>query len=287
MRFKVICLMIFSFLQVSGAWALEICGDLKQGELVLIKNIDAEKIIISEGEKDTKYNIGSDKSVLVALHRDAPQKNELHIYSSKAPEIIYDLNIMPVKWDVQRVNGVSQHKVSPQSVHQKEIEREREDVNKALSTYSNYNFWQEEFIEPIKGRRINGHFGYQRIFNGIPRNPHNGTDISAPEGTEVHASGSGKVILSGKDYFYTGNMIIIDHGAGLQTIYAHLQKSAVAVGDMVKKGDVIGYVGKTGRATGPHLHWGASLNGIRFRPHSLLNINKKGCKTLQDKDGGK
>lgn len=285
MRFKVICLMIFSFLQISEAKALEICGDLKQGELVLVKNADAEGIIVSEGVNNTEYDVGEDKIALIALHRDAPRKIKLRLYSSKAPATIYDLNVMPAKWDVQRVNGVSQHKVTPRQSHQKEINRELKDVNKALSTRSDYDFWHEEFIEPIKGGRINGHFGNQRIFNGIPKNPHNGTDIAVPEGTEVHAAGGGKVVLSGKDYFYTGNMVIIDHGAGLHTIYAHLQKSAVVVGDMVKKGDVIGYVGKTGRATGPHLHWGASLNGIRFRPYSLLNINKSGCKTLHDKNG--
>lgn len=278
--------MIFSFLGISDVLALEICGDLKQGELVLIKNIEAEKVVFSNGDKSNEYNVGSDKTLLMALHRNAPRKAELHLYSSKTSDFNYELNILPTKWSVQRVNGVSQHKVLPQSSHQKEIEREQKDVNKALSVYSDYDFWREEFMEPIKGGRINGYFGYQRIFNGIPKNPHNGTDIAATEGTEVHAAGSGRVILSGKDYFYTGNMVIIDHGAGLQTIYAHLQKSIVAVGDMVKKGDIIGYVGKTGRATGPHLHWGASLNGIRFRPHSLLNINEKGCKTLHNKDGG-
>ena len=130
---------------------------------------------------------------------------------------------------------------------------------------------------PVEGR-ISGHFGNQRIFNGVPKNPHSGTDIAALLGTEIKASGDGKVVLSGKDYFYTGNMVIIDHGAGLHTIYAHLQKAVVKSGDLVKKGEVIGYVGQTGRAIGAHLHWGASLNGVRFRPHSLLNINDKRCK---------
>ena len=151
--------------------------------------------------------------------------------------------------------------------------------------HSDNDFWREGFIEPVKGR-ISGYFGNQRIFNGVPKSPHSGTDIAAPAGTPVKASGSGKVVLSEKDYFYTGNMVIIDHGAGLQTIYAHLQKASVKTGDLVKQGETVGFVGQTGRATGPHLHWGASLNGVRFNPYSLLNINDKRCKKVQEKYAG-
>ena len=138
------------------------------------------------------------------------------------------------------------------------------------------------FIVPVDGK-ISGNFGNQRIFNGIPKNSHSGIDIAALEGTAVKASGDGKVILSGNDYFYTGNMVIIDHGQGLQTIYAHLKEAKVKEGDRVKKGDIIGLVGKTGRATGSHLHWGASLNNVRFRPHALLEINKKKCRIIEEK----
>ena len=145
------------------------------------------------------------------------------------------------------------------------------------------DYWRDGFILPVEGR-ISGEFGNQRVFNGIPKSPHSGTDIAAPEGTPIKAAGNGKVILNGKDYFYTGNMVIIDHGQGLQTIYAHMKESKVKVGDEVKKGQIIGLVGHTGRATGPHLHWGASLNNVRFRPHSLLNINNKKCNKIKPTD---
>lgn len=279
MRFRAICLTICSFLAVQNAAALEVCGDLKQGELILIKDDNSKRIVVSDSLKDRKYNVDNGVS-LIALHRDAPSKIVLRSYPYTEAATFYDLQIKPAKWDIQRVNGVAQHHVTPSKAHQKEINRELTDVNKALATYSDYVFWREGFIEPVKGR-ISGYFGNQRIFNRIPKNPHSGTDIAAPEGTKVMASGNGKVVLSGKDYFYTGNMVIIDHGAGLHTIYAHLQKAAVKQGDTVKQGDIIGYVGKTGRATGAHLHWGASLNGVRFRPHSLLNINDKRCTKLQ------
>lgn len=259
--------------------ALEVCGDLMQGELLLIKDKNAKKIVVSNNLKDREYAVFPDGISLIALHRDVAQKIELRVYPETEAATFYELSVKPVKWDIQRVNGVAQHKVTPNKSHQKEISRELNDVNKALASRLAYDYWHKGFIEPVKGR-VSGYFGNQRVFNGVPKSPHSGTDIAASEGTPVLASGDGKVILSGKDYFYTGNMVIIDHGYGLQTIYAHLQKATIKVGDMVNQGDIIGYVGKTGRATGAHLHWGASLNGVRFRPHSLLNINDKSCKKL-------
>lgn len=265
--------------------ALEVCGDLKQGELILLKEKNIKKIVVFDNLKNREYTVSPDGISLIALHRDVAQKIKLQVYPETENPTFYDLYIKPGKWDIQRVNGVAQHKVTPDKSHQKEIAREFADVNKALLSRSIDNYWRKGFIEPVKGR-VSGYFGNQRIFNGVPKSPHSGTDIAAPEGTPVLASGAGKVVLSGKDYFYTGNMVIIDHGYGLQTIYAHLQEATVATGDIVNQGDIIGYVGKTGRATGAHLHWGASLNGVRFRPHSLLNINDKSCKKLNKQHVG-
>ena len=126
---------------------------------------------------------------------------------------------------------------------------------------------------PIEGR-VSGNFGGQRIMNGVKKNPHAGMDIAAKAGSEVKAPAAGTVALAQPDLFYSGNVVIVDHGYGLHTIYAHLQKMNVKRGDTVKQGDIIGLVGQTGRATGPHLHWGASANGVKFNPPSLLNINK-------------
>ena len=285
MRYKAICLIICSFLAAQSAEALEICGDLRQGELILLKDNTASKIIVFNNLKDREYKLDNSGVALVSLHRDMPQNSMLKTYNKDGTESSYELGVTPTKWDIQRVNGVAGHHVTPSPSHQKEINRELNDVNKALAVHSDNDFWREGFIEPVKGR-ISGYFGNQRIFNGVPKSPHSGTDIAAPAGTPVKASGSGKVVLSEKDYFYTGNMIIIDHGAGLQTIYAHLQKASVKAGDSVKQGETVGFVGQTGRATGPHLHWGASLNGVRFNPYSLLNINDKRCKRVQEKYAG-
>lgn len=114
------------------------------------------------------------------------------------------------------------------------------------------------------------------------QNPHQGMDIAAKEGTPVKAASDGNVVLAYPNLFYSGNVVVIDHGFGLQTIYAHLQEMKVKRGDKVKQGDIIGLVGKTGRVTGPHLHWGASLRNVRFNPQSLLDMNTKqqNCFTL-------
>ena len=284
MPFKAICLMIFSlcFGGVTAVEAMEVCGEVKQGELILFKDKNTKKISVFKNLNRKDYSLNEDGIALVALHRDAPQKLELRVYPLTDAGDVYELNVAKTKWDIQRVDGVEQHHVTPSQKHQTEIAREQKDVKRALLQKNMAQYWREGFIVPVDGR-ISGQFGNQRVFNGVPKNPHSGTDIAAPLGTPVKASGSGVVVLSGKDYFYTGNMVIIDHGQGLQTIYAHLQDLSVQKGEVVKQGQIIGHMGKSGRATGAHLHWGASLNNVRFRPHSLHDINKKKCRQYSGK----
>jgi len=278
MNYKAICL-ICSILAAFPAQAreLELCGDFKQGEIIVGKVKGQASEVLLNAEK--AYPVDEDGNFILALPRDAGKNAELVVYYQNDAGMFYQLPVEKAAWDIQRINGVAQQKVTPDASHAKEIEREQKDVRRALTVMAPGSAWREGFILPVDGR-ISGHFGNQRIFNGIPKSPHSGTDIAAPEGTPVKASAGGKVVLSGKDYFYTGNMVVIDHGQGLQTIYAHLKEAKVAAGDEVHQGQIIGLVGKTGRATGPHLHWGASLNNVRFRPHSLLNINRKKCRTI-------
>ena len=279
MRYKVIYLTIFSLLAFyASAQALEICGDIKQGELLLIKGDNAKKIKILKNLDGKNYSVNENGEALVALHRDIAQKLQLKTNDGAS----YELNVTHTKWDIQRITGVQQKHVTPSKQDENEIIREQQDVGRALKHNNMSQYWREGFILPVNGK-ISGNFGNQRIFNGVPKSPHSGTDIAAPEGTPVKASGSGRVVLSGKNYFYTGNMVIIDHGQGLQTIYAHLKDAIVNEGDEVRQGQIIGHVGKTGRATGPHLHWGASVNNVRFRPHSLLDINNKKCQKVVGK----
>ncbi|MFH2140287.1 MAG: peptidoglycan DD-metalloendopeptidase family protein [Pseudomonadota bacterium] len=129
------------------------------------------------------------------------------------------------------------------------------------------------FIQPAQGR-LSGHFGLRRIFNGQPRSPHAGIDVAVPTGTEVVASSPGKV-LAIDDYFFNGKTVFLDHGNGLLTMYCHLDRIDVAADQAVRKGQPIGLSGKTGRATGPHLHWSVILNGAMVNPKLFLPRDTK------------
>lgn len=287
MRSKGICSIIFSlccFGVAYGANALEICGELQQGELLLVKDAGIEKVSVLKNLDQKDYVANENGVSLIALHRDVPSIVQMKVFMQGGNQEVFNFDVAETKWDIQRIEGVQQHHVTPNAEHEKEIIREQNDVKRVLNTNNMKQYWQSGFVLPVDGR-ISGYFGNQRIFNGVPKSPHSGTDIAAPQGTSVKAAGDGVVILDGKDYFYTGNMVIIDHGQGLQTIYAHLQDSVVRRGDEVAKGQIIGHVGQTGRATGPHLHWGASLNNVRFNPHSLLDIHDKKCRQFNSQNG--
>jgi murein DD-endopeptidase MepM/ murein hydrolase activator NlpD len=147
---------------------------------------------------------------------------------------------------------------------------EQEQVRQALAEDSRLRLWRSDFIEPVNGKRT-GIFGSVRIMNGQARSPHNGEDIGAPVGTEVTATNDGVVRIT-VDHIFSGRGIYLDHGMGFYSMYFHLSEILVKDGDLVKAGQIIGKVGATGRATGPHLHWGVKLNGARVNPYTLLDL---------------
>lgn len=121
----------------------------------------------------------------------------------------------------------------------------------------------------MKGR-ITGWFGSQRIYNGTPKSPHSGVDIAAPKGTPIHAPAGGIVIFANPDLYLTGGTVLIDHGHGVSSNLIHMSRIDVKVGDRVEQGQVVGLVGATGRATGPHMHWGMNWFNVRVDPQSLM-----------------
>ena len=151
------------------------------------------------------------------------------------------------------------------------VETESKAVHEAFAGFVPHPLWKGRFMEPVQGK-ISGRFGSRRVINGQPRKPHSGEDIAAPEGTPVLAMNDGMVRLAA-DHFFSGKGVIVDHGLGLFSMYFHLSSVDVKHGQVVKKGQVIGKVGATGRATGPHLHWGVRLNGSRVDPYSLLELS--------------
>jgi len=257
--------LIFSLVFLSSqAGATELCGKLAQGEIVFGKATPKSEVMLN-GEKILTTEDGV---FVMAFGRDDKKSQVLETDGEK-----YQIKIEPTKWNVQNIKGVPPQKVTPSDSDLEAIELERKLLRASLKGIKDLAAWRSGFIRPVDGR-ISGEFGGQRIMNDVPKNPHQGMDIAAKEGTEVKASADGEVVLAYPDLFYSGNVVVVDHGFGLQTIYAHLKEIKCQRGDKVKKGDIIGLVGKTGRATGPHLHWGASLRGIRFNPQSLLDAEE-------------
>jgi peptidase M23-like protein len=133
-------------------------------------------------------------------------------------------------------------------------------------------FWRGKFTIPVAMAGTGTGFGARRVINGQPRSPHSGSDYAAPRGTPVVAVNSGKVALVA-EFFFPGRLVILDHGLGLYTAYFHLDSIAVAEGERVERGQTLGTVGATGRATGPHLHFGAQVAGARVDPTTLLGLS--------------
>ena len=149
------------------------------------------------------------------------------------------------------------------------VGREKEALDRLWETIGPDRFWRGPFRLPLDGAGSASGFGERRIINGEPRAPHTGADFSAPAGAPVFAANAGVVVLAA-DHFFAGTSVILDHGLGLYTMYFHLLESLVHPDQRVDRGQVIARVGSTGRATGPHLHWGARLYGARIDPRELL-----------------
>jgi hypothetical protein len=180
----------------------------------------------------------------------------------------------PVVIDVKdKQYKTQQLKVAPSQVNlsaedEARVAREQEKVRAALSIHSDMRPVTFRLAPPVPGRRSSS-YGLRRVFNGESRKPHSGMDIAAPTGTPIANPLAGRVVDVGS-YFFNGNNVIVDHGAGFMTMYCHLSKTLVEVGQTLKRGAVLGLVGATGRVTGPHLHWGTILNGVSVDPALFL-----------------
>ncbi len=187
--------------------------------------------------------------------------------------ITHQFTIADKAYKTQRLTITNKRKVNPNAEDMKRIIKEKKLIASALDHWDDNPASHLTFIAPIEGPRSSS-FGLRRIFNGQPRRPHSGMDIAAATGTPIIAPADGTVINVG-DYFFNGNSVFIDHGQGLITMYIHLDSISVKEGDQLARGDVIGTVGETGRVTGPHLHWGVSLNDARVDPALFLEDEKQ------------
>ena len=181
----------------------------------------------------------------------------------------YDLLVKDKRFPTRRIT-VQEEFVNPPAEELERIQREENSVSAIFATASPQRRWAGTFLRPVPGDATSS-FGVRSILNGEPRSPHSGTDFHAEAGTPVKAPNTGKVVLADNLYF-AGNAVILDHGWGLYSYFAHLSRFTVSEGDSVAPGQVIGYVGATGRVTAPHLHWSLRLAGARVDPLSLLAV---------------
>jgi murein DD-endopeptidase MepM/ murein hydrolase activator NlpD len=211
--------------------------------------------------------VGADGVFVFGFGRDHPRRAVLVIVESEKIKQRW-LRVKQRRYDVQRIVGLSEDMVSPPPDTLTRIAREAEEVAKIRAIDSEGRWFRGPFHRPAGGP-VSGVYGSQRILNGLPRAPHYGVDFAAEEGAPVREVAGGNVVFAG-DLYLTGNTVIVDHGFGVSSTYLHLKTVAVAVGETLEAGALIGTVGATGRATGPHLHWGFSWFAERLDPALLL-----------------
>lgn len=171
--------------------------------------------------------------------------------------------------------GIQHLTVDPRYIHltREDLIRVQQERTLLTKVYNNSNgkkLWNGSFIEPLNSE-ISSPFGLKRFFNNQPRGRHSGVDLRAAMGTPIKGSNSGLVVLA-RELFFAGNCVIIDHGLDIFSIYCHLSEISVQEGEIVEKGQIIGFVGDTGRVTGPHLHWSIKVGGVNIAPFSLLYL---------------
>lgn len=208
---------------------------------------------------------------LLGIDRDAPAEGALTIVGRDGAREVKRFAIAPRAWRIERVDGVPQKLVTPDPETLKQILAENKLMQAARQKLETVPYFESGLIRPAEGR-ISGVFGSQRILNGTPGSFHAGLDIAGPTGTPVRAAADGIVALRHEMMVMTGNTVVLNHGYGLQTVYIHMSKLHVADGQRVKQGDVIGEIGMTGRASGPHLHFGVTWFDTRLDPETVLAI---------------
>lgn len=212
----------------------------------------------------------TDGFFLIGFDRDAENSASLVAKFADGTQVERYLPVKPGNWDIQHVNanpiGGAKTTAEFQARRGPELAR----INSARAVKVASDGWRQEFVWPLRGR-ISGRFGSQRIYNGSPGSYHSGLDIAMPTGTLFVAPADGVVVLAAKEAFtLEGHLLMIDHGMGLNSAFLHCSELLVEEGQIVRQGQPIGKVGATGRASGPHLHWGMKWNAARVDPLSLL-----------------
>jgi murein DD-endopeptidase MepM/ murein hydrolase activator NlpD len=211
--------------------------------------------------------------ILVGIDLDTPAGKHTVTLQVPGPsgvvERTHTLTVVPKRFPTRRLT-VDNRFVEPPPEVAARIQAEAELTARVWNTPTPQRLWAGAFVRPVS-EPSNSAFGSRSVFNGQPRNSHSGADFLSPAGTPIHAPNAGHIVIA-RDLYYSGNSVILDHGLGLFSFFAHLSRIDVEEGSMVKTGQVLGLVGATGRVTGPHLHWTLRAEGARVDPLSLLAV---------------
>jgi len=250
---------------VAEASDLRLDGKFIQGGLVVGSTLPGAAVEVD----GRSVRVSSKGRFLIGFSRDAGPSARLRVRLPDGRDMTRALSIAKRTYKVQRINGLPRKLVTPPESVYARIRSENAEIAKARAQDTAVPRFESGWVWPALGR-ISGVYGSQRILNGKPRQPHYGIDIAAPVGTSVVSPADAVVALVHRDMYYTGGTIILDHGHGLSSAMLHMNTIDVGVGDVVGIGQKIGTVGKSGRATGPHLDWRINLFKARLDPGFLV-----------------
>lgn len=251
--------------QTQGLFSLE--GAVIQGGLI--------KGIVKPGTQvyldDQQVQVSDDGQFIIGFGRDEAQPKTLKFITDQGDTQTEIIEIQKRDYQIQHIDGLPPAQVTPPKEVLERIRDDARRVSAARNRADARSDFFNGFIWPAKGP-ISGVYGSQRVLNGKPSRPHYGVDVAADTGSPVIAPADGLITLADPDLYYSGGTIILDHGHGLSSTFLHLSQIDVEVGEVIKRGDPIGKIGATGRATGPHLDWRMNWGKVRIDPEALLKV---------------
>jgi len=246
--------------------AFELQGEAIQGGLLFGQATPGSNITLN----GMRVPVAPDGQFVIGFGRDESGSVQLAVTAPGGVIEERELSIQTREFDIERVDGLPPRTVTPDPEALERIREEARLVNAARARRDPRTDWAQGFAWPASGR-LSGFYGSQRILNGEPGNPHYGVDVAAPEGSPVLAPADGVISLAHPDMYYSGGTIILDHGLGLSSTFLHLSAVLVEAGQVVRQGELIGRIGATGRASGPHLDWRMNWLDRRVDPQRLMS----------------
>ncbi|HET6602921.1 MAG TPA: M23 family metallopeptidase [Xanthomonadaceae bacterium] len=256
---------------VLAASSVELPATVQPGQLVVGRLPAGTSAHCRLAAGDRELRIAPDGRFVFGVARDARGSVEVSIAADPGCPLAGQAQTVAVaarEFPVEHIDGLPQQTVTPAPAIAARIAREQAAVAAARERDDPRTDFADGFLRPVDGR-ISGVYGSRRILNGVPKNPHYGLDVAAPAGTPVRAPAAGIVSFAETALYLTGGTVLIDHGHGLSSSFLHMSRLDVGPGQRVEAGEVIGAVGATGRASGPHLHWGFNWFDVRLDPALL------------------